>query len=115
MERVYLIHIEMPGASHGRLRETLPILQDVLRRLGKFDRLYNTPDSQLLGFIMLTGKNAALIRAALQRGHGEDGGSALRNGDKLMVLELGEDFTWEYFGVIDPYLRHRNTSGQRST
>lgn len=111
MERVYLLHLEMPGADRKRLAETMPTLLEVLKRLGKWDYLYNCPGGDLVGFIVQTSKAAGQIKAALELGPkapaGRVAGSALRNGDKFMILEIGQDFTWRSMGKIDAYLRHR--------
>lgn len=111
MERVFLLHLEMPGADRRRLSETLPVPNDVLKKLGKFDRLYHCPAGDLVGFIIETTKHAGQIKAALELGPKAAGGgvvgSALRSGDKFMILEIGQEFTWRGVGVIDAYLRHR--------
>ncbi|HVJ31623.1 MAG TPA: hypothetical protein VND94_00790 [Terriglobia bacterium] len=110
MERVYIIHIEMPGASHERLVETGKILVRVLTDFGKYLSLYRTEDRDLIGYALKTTKNARQLRAALEHGAGSKGGSALRNGDRLYIVETGPDYDWIGFGAMDAFLRHRATS-----
>ena len=110
-KRVYLIHLEMPKADQRRLGESLPVLRAVLRKLGTFEQLYNSPGVDLIGFILQTNRVAGQIRAAINGGDGT--GSATRNGDRYMILEIGADFYWEGFGAIDAMLRHRATSAQK--
>ncbi len=117
--RRYLIHITLGGGAPtpAHIQEVTPGIKEILERISGGDCLfaYASSDAGTFGFLVKTRMSARKICGKLESpGEGDgyfklakDNGSVLRTGDKVLIVEIGEDFWSLGLGKVSTWLQHR--------
>lgn len=85
-----------------RVRECVPEIIDMLKgvAIGDMEQVCRSNDGTLFGFFLRTAKALAIIRANFERCGGT------RNGDSILIFEVGEDFNGLGFSRAWTWLQH---------
>ena len=112
----YLIHITLAGKDIARNREMAAKITAKVKTLsaGQHKLLYCSADCACFGWFAASAKPAHHIRTAIDGNNLVDDNhrprnpqdlTGLENGDKVMVVELGEDMSENGFSAFLPFLR----------
>lgn len=91
--RSYFVHIELAEGTITRIKEAGQAVSDILKSITK-DKIvvaHRSINHDQFGFFVRTSMVARQIFAALNTPRGLNSVSALRSGDKVLVVNVGND------------------------
>ncbi len=105
--RVFAI-IQLDAASTiDRLRVDVPKLLDIVKRGSpRSEQAFRSNDGLLFAFALETERSLAEIRSAVT------GSSYFLNGDSIIIVEVGADFSSSGFSRLGTWLQRTATGGQ---
>ncbi len=99
----YLAAVQLKaGSAMERLTEDVPVVIDAINGISKGHReaFFRSSDGTLFGFFLETSRETGEIRAAIVNCTG------FRNGDAVLVVELGDKFDGVGFTRAWTWLQH---------
>lgn len=105
----YLVYVDLRDNSKERIRKSVTVLNDVMTALfgTNFKLAATSNDASVLTFLVKTTMNAHAINAALMSPEVKGmrlWGDPLTTSDRLMVLELGEQYSTFGLSPVDGWL-----------
>ena len=89
--RIYLVHIRLDRSDASTIRARAPLLRAAVEALSNhMIPAYASADAGTFGFLVTSDHGAYTIRGNLQNDGQVLGDTGFRNGDSVLVLEIGE-------------------------